>query len=255
MNNELKWTEEKLLQIRPWTDKLLSFTISRPPAYRFVPGQYSRLGLRNDDGQLIWRAFSVVSAPHQDFLEYYGVIVPGGMFTTRLARCVEGDPIWLDKHQFGFMTADRFKDGETLWMLSTGTGLGPYVSMLRDAAVWKQFPSIVLAHCARHVDELSYADELQAMQQDSSGQLCYVRSVTRDSGDAAAGILHGRLTTLLENGELERAAGRTMTPETARVMLCGNPDMIEEMRAMLHARGMRPLRRASPGQFVTENYW
>ncbi|MDO9219008.1 MAG: ferredoxin--NADP reductase [Lacisediminimonas sp.] len=252
-----KSTPQRVLDVRFWTETLLSFTLTRPPDYRFVPGQYSRLGLPAESGQMVWRAYSVVSAPGQDLLEYYGVIVPGGLFTSELKRIRPGDTIHLDKHLFGFMTADRFKDGASLWMLATGTGLGPFVSILRDKAVWAQFRHIVLVHGARHADELSYSEELHAMQQRSDGQFRLLQSVTRDDDLAAlpAGVMRGRITTLMANGQLEEAAGETVAPVNARVMLCGNPAMIEEMRAQLHARGMQPLRRASPGHFVTENYW
>lgn len=259
-SDDSKWTEESIWDIRFWTDTLLSFKTTRPAQYLFKPGHYSRLGLQDEHGQLIWRAYSVVSAPAEDFLEYYGVIVPGGMFTSRLQQLRPGDRIYLDKQAFGFMTADRFTDGDTLWMLATGTGLGPFISILRDGAVWKQFRRLVLVHGTRHVADLSYTDELQAIQAiqaHGSSQLQLLQSVTRD-GDGTplpAGVLHGRITTLLESGQLEQAAGQIISPEAARVMLCGNPAMIEETRALLHARGMRPLRRASPGHFVAENYW
>ena len=257
MTSTEKSTQETVLDVHYWTENLLSFTITRPPGYRFIPGQYSRLGLPLASHECVWRAYSVVSAPKQSLLEYYGVIVPGGLFTSALQRIRPGDQIGLDKHLFGFMTADRFKDGSTLWMLATGTGLGPFVSILRDAVIWEQFPNIVLVHGARHANELSYRDELTAMQQESGGQFKLMQAVTRDDDPATlpAGVMQGRITTLLANGQLERVAGRSMTPEDARIMLCGNPAMIEEMRAQLHGRGMQPLRRASPGHFVTENYW
>lgn len=257
MTSTEKSTQETILDVRYWTENLLSFTITRPSGYRFIPGQYSRLGLQLANNEWVWRAYSVVSAPKQSLLEYYGVIVPGGLFTGALQRVRPGDQIGLDKHLFGFMTADRFKGGSTLWMLATGTGLGPFVSILRDSAIWEQFQNIVLVHGARHANELSYSDELSAMQQASGGQFRLMQAVTRDTDPAAlpTGVMQGRITSLLASGQLEQAAGHRMTPEDARVMLCGNPAMIEEMRAQLHARGMQPLRRASPGHFVTENYW
>lgn len=254
MSTQEKFTRQTLLSVHNWTDNLLSFTISRPQEYQFVPGQYSRLGLEDAHGNLIWRAFSVVSGPTEQALEYYGVIVPGGLFTSRLKTLKAGDSIALDRQVFGFMTADRFTDGENLWLMSTGTGLGPYVSMLRDGGLWQEFAQVIVVHGARHASELSYTEELQALAAASPGRLQVVQAVTRDDV-LAPGLLKGRLTELLKSGALESAAGLSMDPATARIMLCGNPAMIDEMRALLHERGMRPVRRTTPGQFITENYW
>jgi ferredoxin--NADP+ reductase len=258
-----KATMETVTAVRRWTDTLFSFRTTKPQGYEFVPGEYSRLGLA-DDGGMIWRAYSIVSAPHEDFLEYYGVIVPGGMFTTKLKELQPGDPIWVEKQRYGFMTVDRFADGDHLWMLATGTGLGPFISILRDPAVWKKFRHLILVHGVRHANEFAYQDELLALQNhpplapDGAGRLQLVQTSTRDALDASAvpgGRLQGRITTLLENGELERQTGLPITVESSRIMLCGNPDMIDDTRRLLHERGMKPCRRVLPGQFVTENYW
>lgn len=260
-----KATLETITAVRRWTDSLLSFRTTRPRDYPFIPGEYSRLGLEVD-GQPIWRAFSLVSAPHEDFLEYYGIIVPGGLFTSRLQEAAPGARIWIERKRYGFMTPGRFTDGEQLWMLATGTGLGPFVSILRDPGVWSRFRDLVLVHCVRHPDEFAYQEELRALQANpparpagnvQPARLHLVQTSTRDTPqpDRTDGRLHGRITTLLQNGELEKAVGLPLTVEASRVMLCGNPQMIEETRALLHQRGMRPVRRTLPGQFVTENYW
>jgi len=201
-----------------------------------------------------------VSAPSEDFLEYYGVLVEGGAFTAMLKDIKPGDAIWTDRQRFGFMTVDRFADGEDFWMLATGTGLGPFISILRDASVWTRFRKLILVHCVRHGDEFTYADELHALQRNpppgALAELRIVQSATRDTPDGThPDRLHARITTLLQDGRLELSAGAPMTMETSRVMLCGNPAMIEDTRSILHQRGMRPCRRALPGQFVTENYW
>lgn len=270
-----KSSRETITWVRHWTESLFSFRSARPKGFRFAPGQYARLGLPDDGGMggMIWRAYSLTSAPDQEELEYYGILVPGGTFTTRLKEIEPGSPIWIDKKSFGFMTPDRFTDGETLWMLATGTGIGPYLSILRDPAAWDQFRELVLVHCVRHATELTYQAELRELQSRPPagarhpGRLQLIQCTTRESAsDAEASYtkvshanagsrLNGRITTLIENGELERTAGLPLTPESARVMLCGNPEMIEQTRRILHERGMRPCRRLLPGQFVTENYW
>lgn len=256
-----KATQETITDLHRWTDGLFSFTTTKPPGYSFVAGQYARLGL-SDDGGTVWRAYSMTSAPHDDYLEFYGIIVPGGLFTTKLKELKPGDPIWVEKQVYGFMTVDRFVDGEDLWMLATGTGIGPFISMLRDPFVWGKFRNIILVHCVRHASELTYLNALRELQQSppadlpAPARLHILRSTTREPAPPdTPDRLRGRITTLLENGELETAAGMPMTVASSRVMMCGNPDMIEETRRILHHRGMRPCRRTLPGQFVTENYW
>ena len=247
-----KGTRETITQLHRWTDKLITFRTTRPVNYEFTPGQYARLGLP-DDGGMIWRAYSITSTPGEDSLEFYGIVVEGGQFTSRLDRLEVGDAIWVDRQVFGFMTESRFVDGEDLWMLATGTGVGPFVSILRDQALWQRWRHLVLVHCVRHPDELAYRDELAAMAKAADpGKLRLLQLVTRD---ATGDHLHGRITTLLQSGALEQAAGLPLNAEQSRVMLCGNPAMIEETRKLLHERGMKPVRRVNPGQFVTENYW
>ena len=254
-----KATVEKVLRLHWWTDKLLTFTTTRPPGYAFAAGQYARLGLRDANG-LVWRAYSMVSSPAQEFLEFYGVLVPNGLFTTQMKALKEGDGILVEKQCYGFMTPDRFTDGEDLWMIATGTGLGPFISMLRDPYVWEKFRKLILVHGARHAEEFAYRDELASYCRkapfDTDSRLHVVRSVTREQTSAPDPLtLSGRVTTLFENGVLEKAVGLPVSESASRFMMCGNPEMIEDMRKLLHGRGMRPVRRALPGQFVTENYW
>lgn len=254
-----KATQETVTDLLRWTDGLFTFTTTKPPGYSFTAGQYARLGLA-DDGDIIWRAYSMTSAPANDFLEFYGIIVPGGLFTTKLKELKPGDPIWVEKQCYGFMTPDRFPDGEDLWMLATGTGIGPYISMLRDPYVWEKFRRLFLVHCVRHAHELTYQDELSQLglhppaASASPAALQVIRSTTREPA-TQPGQLHGRITALLDNGALEEAAGVPITEQSSRIMLCGNPEMIEDARKILHRRGLRPVRRLIPGQFVTENYW
>lgn len=126
-----KATQETITGLHRWTDRLFTFTTTKPPGYSFTAGQYARLGLEDEHG-MIWRAYSMTSAPADDQLEFYGIVVPGGLFTTKLKQIAPGDPIWLERQTYGFMTVDRFEDGEDLWMLATGTGVGPFISILRD---------------------------------------------------------------------------------------------------------------------------
>lgn len=252
------FSTEQVVQIRHWTPSLLSFTTTRPLELNYVPGQYARLGLQVH-GQFIWRAFSFVSAPHEPLLEFVAVLIPDGLFTSRLRELQPGDELQVEHENYGFLTADRFTDGEDLWMLATGTGIGPFVAMLRDAAVWSQFRRILLVHGVRHSTELVYRDELlqrQAAAMPDQARLsllcCISRPAANEPGPQA---IEGRITGAWDRGALEATAGLPITTEHSRIMLCGNPQMIEDMRARLHARGMTPCRRTRPGQFLTENYW
>ena len=261
MSNPLpsKTTNETVTSIHHWTDKLLSFRCTRPAAYQFTSGQFARLGLMKADGEIISRAYSITSAIEESELEFFLVIVPGGEFSDLLINLKVGDPVLLERFSYGFMTADRFVDGEDLWMLATGTGLGPFISILQDPTIWKKFRNLVLVHCVRNAEELAYQALLNALPQRpelaiGGARLKLISTSTRDAEKTPL-HLHGRITTLLANGELESAAGLNINVEKSRVMMCGNPEMITATREILHARDMRPCRRAVPGQFVTEDYW
>lgn len=247
---------EHIVAVRYWTPSLLSFTTTRPPGLNYGPGQYARLGLQCK-GQPIWRAFSFVSAPDEALLEFLAVLIPDGIFTSALRELQAGDPIHIEYENYGFLTADRFIDGDHLWMLATGTGIGPFVSMLRDAAIWNQFPRIVLVHGVRHGAEQAYREELLRHQSlHHPGALSLLACVSRPGlHEFTQGRIPGRITTAWDSGTLEAAVGMPITAENSRVMLCGNPQMIEDMRHRLHARKMTPCRRTMPGQFLTENYW
>jgi len=257
--SQLKASTETVTSVHYWTEKLLSFRTTRPAGYRFTPGQFARLGV-TAGAETLWRAYSVTSAATEDELEYFLVQVPGGLFTEQLNGLKPGYPILVEKFSYGFMTADRFVDGEDLWMLATGTGLGPFISILQDPAVWKKFRNLVLVHCVRNTEELAYQELLSALPQRpelaaGGARLQLLRSTTRDQQTAAPGNLQGRITALLASGELEAAAGLDITVEKSRIMMCGNPEMITATREILYQRGLRPCRRAVPGQFVTEDYW
>lgn len=254
-----KATLETITAVRYWSDGLYSFKTTRPAEFRFTAGQYARLGLQDASGNMVWRAYSVVSPTTANELEYYVIDVPNGLFTGLLRQKREGDSIWVEKQSYGFMTAERFTDGEDLWMLSTGTGLGPFVSILQETSTWERFRNLILVHSVRRASEFAYDDflrQLKSLAPYSSlpARFRLVQTATREAS-GATDRLQGRITTLLSNGELEKHVGLPLKTESSRIMLCGNPQMIEETRKILHERGMRPVRRALPGQFLTENYW
>jgi ferredoxin--NADP+ reductase len=253
------FTEQPVTWLHRWNSRLMSFRVRRDPAYRFVPGQFARIGLRKDNGETIWRAYSIVSAPHESFLEFFLVILPEGEFSGRVGRFNLGDIMLVEHLPQGFLTVDRFKQPgrqQDLWLIATGTGLAPYISMLRDDAVWARFEHIVLVMSVRERHDLGYVEELEAIAANHRGagnaQFHFVRTLTRD---AMRGALSGRINVLLESGELEAFAGVALADARSRFMLCGNPEMVETMRALLKSRGFRMNRRLEPGHIIVENYW
>ena len=255
-------SEEMVTSVIWWSDALISFKTSRPAALQYEAGEYARIAFPGN--QLpAWRAYSFVSSPQSDLLEFFGVIVPQGNFSRQLRQLKQGDQLLIEHESYGFMNGNRFTDGEDLWLLGTGTGIGPYISMLRQGDVMSQFRQIFLVRGVRQVSDLiPYQDELRQMAASASvGQakaklaliacLSQENELTRDS----CHITGKRITIAMDDGTLEQTAGTALDVSRSRVMLCGNPQMVEDMRQRLHQRSFKPCRRQTPGQFLTENYW
>ncbi|MDH4608272.1 ferredoxin--NADP reductase [Pseudomonas sp. BN102] len=255
--SEEKFTRQTLLDVQTLTPSLFTLRTTRDAGFRFRAGQFARLGVTKADGSTVWRAYSMVSAPYDEHLEFFSIVVPEGEFTSELSRLKEGDTLMVDKQSFGFLTLDRFIDGRDLWLLATGTGLAPFLSILQDLEVWERFERIILVYSVRHSAELAYQELIAELKDKEylegvADKLLFIPVVTREE---VPGALHGRITTLIENGELELAAGLELTPEHSRVMLCGNPQMIDDTRAVLKARDMHLSLSRRPGQVAVENYW
>lgn len=251
-----KWTTERVLSIHHWSPSYLTIRTTRYRGFRFRPGHYTRLGLGEADS-IVWRPYSVASADYDDHLDFVAVRVPEGEFSDHLARLQPGDPIRVDKLSYGFLTVDQLAPGKSLWLLASGTGLGPFVSILRDPAVWRDFERLVVVHSVRHAAELVWREEISGMPQgelfaDAKARLIYVPIVTREPG---ATTLSARMTDLIANGHLEAAAGCALDAGDARVLVCGNPDLTQTLRKALSARGFVTNRRGVPGQMAFEKYW
>lgn len=252
-----KWTSEHVLSIRHWTSNMFSFRTTRDSAFRFTPGHYARLGITSLDGTLIWRPYSMVSSSNDDYLEFLVILVPGGAFSSALATLQLGQTIFVDKACYGFLTLDQLSPGRDLWLLASGTGLGPFISILRDPAVWQKFERLIVVHSVRKAAELAYRDEIGALASEESftnkgTQLTYIPVVTREP-DATA--LTVRIPQLLKEGRLEEAAGRVLSVEASRLMICGNPELARDLRKMLSERGFSTTRRGVLGQMAFEKYW
>ena len=207
-----RYTTETVTWIHRWAPHLFSFRITRPASFRFTPGQFARLGLAHADraDQLVWRAYSMASARDAGYLEFYSILVPDGEFSIPLARIEVGSTMLVEKTVYGFLTADRFEHGKDLWMLATGTGLAPFVAMLGDECVWRDYENLIVVHSVRETHELAYRKEIEALRDApcfAGAKLHYVPTITREH---AAGMLDGRITgritTRIADGLLEALA-------------------------------------------------
>lgn len=252
-----KWHEERVVDYWHWTPNLVSFRITRSEDFRFVPGRYARLGLADPAGEPVWRPFSMASGASDAFLEFLAILVDGGEFSRRLAALNVGGAVLMEKPSFGFLTLDQLARGTTLWMFASGTGLGPFMSMLRDPAPWQTYQHLVLVHSVRHEEELVYRRDIEAIRNAHAelgrgADLRYLPVVTRE---LVPRTLSARIPELIADGRLESAVGISLESVNSRAMVCGNPEMAAEMRSLLKARGFATSRRGSPGQMAFEKYW
>ena len=238
------WLAGRVVENRHWTDTLFSLRVEAPRV-SFQAGQFVRIALDE-----VARPFSFVNAPDDPVLEFYGVIVPEGLLSPRLAKLKAGDALQIASNPAGFLVLSEVPDARTLWLLSTGTGLAPFLSILRTEAPWQRFREVVLVHAVRHARELVYGEMISKLKEER--KLRYVSFVSRE---AAAGSLAGRIPAALRDGRLEAAAGLRLAAESSQVLLCGNPDMLKDASAALAERGMRKHRRRAPGHITTESFW
>lgn len=249
-----KFSLEKVLSVHRWTNNLFSFTMTRPAHFKFTAGQFARIGLKVGD-ELVVRAYSVVSSPFDETLEFFSIVVPDGAFTSNLQHLKVGDELYLEKIPYGFLTLARYQLPlpQDLWLLATGTGLAPFLSMLQDFETWQKYQNIYLVYSVRTAAELAYVERIQEIK-DMFGEghtgFKFIPVITRDPNAA----LHDRLPVLIENGALEQAAGLNFDIERTHVMLCGNPQMVDDTKAALKARGLIMNRRGE-GNIAVENYW
>jgi len=246
--------EEKVLSVHHWTDRLFSFTTTRDPALRFSNGHFTMIGLRVD-GKPLLRAYSIVSANYEEHLEFLSIKVPDGPLTSRLQHIQVGDTIIVGKKPTGTLLCDYLLPGKRLYMLSTGTGLAPFMSIVRDPDTYERFDQVILVHGVREVDELAYHDMLvehlpqhEFLGEMVTDKLRYYPTVTREEF-----VNQGRITELIESGKLFTDLGvPPFNPAEDRVMICGSPGMLRDLKGMLEARGFHEGNTTRPGDFVIE---
>jgi ferredoxin/flavodoxin---NADP+ reductase len=233
--------QETVLEVRHWNDRLFSFKTTRDAGFRFKNGHFVMLGLEIE-GKPLLRAYSVASANYEEHLEFYSIKVPDGPLTSRLQHLKPGDQVLVGKKPTGTLVTSHLLPGKRLYLLSTGTGLAPFMSMIRDPDVYEQFEHVVLAHGVRVASELGYSDYIrhelpqhEYIGEQVRNQLRYYPTVTREQFEN-----QGRLTELLDTGKLCADVGLPdLNPEHDRVMICGNPRMLGELVSWLEARGFR----------------
>ena len=249
-----KFSVEKILSVQRWTPTLFSFTMTRPAHFKFTAGQFARIGLMVQN-ELVARAYSVVSSPFDETLEFFSIVVPDGAFTSNLQHLKIDDELYLEKIPYGYLTLARYQlpAPQDLWLLATGTGLAPFLSMLQDFETWNKYKQINLVYSVRTVEELAYVERIQEIANvfgEEHDGFKFVPIITRDPN----ATLHDRLPTLIANGELEKVVGMSLNPATSHVMLCGNPQMVDDTKEALKQRGLTMNRRGE-GNISVENYW
>jgi len=248
------WIEGKVAGRRAWSAALYSLLVDAPQL-TFTAGQFARIALPAPPGSkepMIGRPYSFVNPPTRQPHEFYFIILPEGPLSPRLAQLGEGESVWLAPRANGFFTIAETAAADSLWCLSTGTGIGPFLSMLRTDDPWTKFGRVVLVHSVRHAEELTYREAIAGIARERSGTFHYVPMVSREAHPDA---LAGRIPQAIEDGRLEARAGVPLTAENAHAMLCGNPAMVDDVQKVLATRGMRRHRRREPGHVTLETYW
>ena len=248
------FNEERVLSVHHWTDRQFSFTTTRDTSLRFSNGHFTMIGLRVD-GKPLLRAYSIVSANHEDHLEVLSIKVQDGPLTSRLQHIQVGDTVIVGRKPTGTLLIDYLNPGKRLYLLSTGTGLAPFMSIVRDPETYDRFEQVILVHGVREVAELAYHDFLttglpadEFLGEMVTRQLRYYPTVTREPYEHT-----GRVTTLIESGKLFEDLGLPpLDPSLDRVMLCGSPGMLRDLKTMLEAQGFKEGNTSTSGDFVIE---
>lgn len=280
----------KVIEVTRWAPTLLSFKVTCPDGFKFTAGQFVRLGIHGKDLQYfannhetklitsetqgheeqgyeaqgqsidlegyVFRAYSVASSPYDEFIEFFSVVIPEGEFTSKVNHIQVGDSLLLNTTPFGYLTLARYQLPlpNDLWLLATGTGLAPFLSILKTIEVWQQYQRIILVYSARTSQELAYQAEIDAIKSiygDNGAAFVFLPIVTREADYAGE---KARVPNLILSGKLTELVGQKLDKERSHVMLCGNPQMVEDTKEALKSIGLTMNRRGE-GNIAVENYW
>ena len=245
----INWIESEIIEHTHWTDTLSSLRF-KGDVLPYKAGQFTKIGLKIDN-EIMSRPYSYVSAPQDDYLEIVYVSVPGGILTPELQKLTIGDKVLVMDKATGFFVMDEVPDGKNLWMLATGTGLGVFISLLRTDDPWKRFEKIILVHCTRFKNELTYQDQIQSFNKKYSNQFTYIKSTTREEVE---GCLDLRIPKGIETHLFEEMTNVEIN-DSSQFMVCGNPNMINDTVELLNKSGLERNRRSKPGNITLEKYW
>ena len=245
-----KWVHGEVVNVKHWTESLYSVSVSAPEV-KFVAGQYTKLSLslKNEE---VARPYSFVNSPDEEFLEFYSVSVPNGPLSTAMQTLKKGDSIKVGPRGNGFLILEEIPNVENIWMLATGTAIGPYLSILKTKDSWNKFKKVVLVHAVRYKKELTYQDTINTLKEEYKDRFIYITYVSREDSEYS---LKGRIPKDISNGVLEKKADLKMKSDNTHVMICGNPEMLKDTTVELKKIGLKKHRRNSPGHITTENYW
>jgi ferredoxin--NADP+ reductase len=248
------FNQESVLSVHHWTDNLFSFTTTRDPSFRFRNGEFTMIGLKLGEKPLL-RAYSVASANYEDTLEFFSIKVPDGPLTSRLQHLRVGDPVIVSRKATGTLVIDNLESGRNLYLVGTGTGLAPFLSVIKDPETYERFEKVVLLHGCRRVKELAYGEMItEKLPGDEligdlvRDQLIYYPTVTRDPFRN-----RGRITDLISSEQLFNDIHQApLDIETDRIMMCGSPGMLDELKQMFESGGFLEGSHNTPGHFVIE---
>ena len=270
----------KVIEVTRWAPTLLSFKVTRPDGFKFTAGQFVRLGIHGKDLQYfaqnhetkliisetqgqpidldgyVFRAYSVASSPYDEFIEFFSVVIPEGEFTSKVNHIQVGDSLLLNTTPFGYLTLARYQLPlpNDLWLLATGTGLAPFLSILKTIDVWQQYQRIILVYSARTSQELAYQAQISSIKSiygDNGAAFVFLPIVTREADYAGE---KARIPNLILSSKLTELVGQKLDKERSHVMLCGNPQMVEDTKEALKSIGLTMNRRGE-GNIAVENYW
>ena len=270
----------KVIEVTRWAPTLLSFKVTRPDGFKFTAGQFVRLGIHGKDLQYfaqnhetklitsetqdkpidlegyVFRAYSVASSPYDEFIEFFSVVIPEGEFTSKVNHIQVGDSLLLNTTPFGYLTLARYQLPlpNDLWLLATGTGLAPFLSILKTIDVWQQYQRIILVYSARTSQELAYQAQISSIKSiygDNGAAFVFLPIVTREADYAGE---KARIPNLILSGKLTELVGQKLDKARSHVMLCGNPQMVEDTKEALKSIGLTMNRRGE-GNIAVENYW
>ena len=247
--------DEEVLSVHHWTDRLFSFTTTRDTSLRFSNGHFTMIGLRGENGKPLLRAYSIVSANYEEHLEFLSIKVQDGPLTSKLQHIKVGDKIVVGKKPTGTLLIDYLLPAKNLYLIGTGTGLAPFLSIVRDPETYERFEKVILVHGVREVKELAYHDYLteelprhEFLGEMVSAQMLYYPTVTREPYKN-----QGRVTDLLTSNKLTQDLGLpNLEPANDRIMICGSPGLNKDMRTLLEERGFKEGSTTTPGDFVVE---